>query len=119
MPSASERDPWLYVEDMLGFAEQAGAYAGNREADALRTDAMRWDALLHKLVLLGEASAKVPESIRRLAPDLPWRNIVATRNRVIHAYLGVDAEIVHSIVRDDLPALIAALHLLLLQRPAP
>ncbi len=117
MPSPSERDPWLYVQDMLAFAEQAIGYAEQRAPDSLRAEPMRWDALLHKLVLLGEAAVKVPQDLRSLAPSLPWRSIVATRNRVIHAYLGVDAEIVHSIVHDDLPLLVKALQELLQQGP--
>ena len=117
MRSASERDPWLYVDDMRHFAERVQAYAGDKSAEALCSEPMRWDALLHNLALLGEACSKVPDAIRQLAPGLPWRSLIATRNRVIHAYLGVDSDIVHSIVRDDLPVLREALRALLQQRP--
>ena len=40
-----------------------------------------------------------------LAPALPWRQVVGTRNRLAHAYLGIDADTVWDIVANELPAL--------------
>ena len=42
-------------------------------------------------------------------PEIPWRVMVATRNRFIHAYLGIDDDITWSIIRDDIPDLLASL----------
>jgi uncharacterized protein with HEPN domain len=47
--------------------------------------------------------------VRLAHPDVPWRLIVATRNRLIHGYLGIDNDTLWSIVRDDLPALLEQL----------
>lgn len=74
---------------------------------------MRYDAILRNLELIGEAATHVPEALRAMAPGVPWRQIVATRNRVAHAYLGISADTVWSILRDDLPALDLALRALL------
>ncbi|MBI4756830.1 MAG: DUF86 domain-containing protein [Betaproteobacteria bacterium] len=43
---------------------------------------------------------------------MPWRLIIATRNRLIHGYLGIDNETLSSIVVDDIPALLAQLRAL-------
>jgi uncharacterized protein with HEPN domain len=45
-------------------------------------------------------------------PENPWRLIVATRNRLIHGYLGIDVDTVWSIVRDDVPAPVPMLRVL-------
>ena len=74
---------------------------------------MRLDATLRKLTLIGEAATRVPESVRDLAPDIPWRKIVGTRNRLMHAYQGTEMSAVWSIVTHDLPALRVALQSLL------
>jgi uncharacterized protein with HEPN domain len=47
--------------------------------------------------------------VRDESPDIPWRQIIATRNRLIHAYLGIDNDTLWSIIRDDVPALRMAL----------
>lgn len=45
----------------------------------------------------------------RPALEVPWRQVIATRNRLIHGYLGIDNDTLWSIVRDDIPALLPAL----------
>lgn len=110
-----ERDISLYVEDMMAFCGKALAYSSALTEATLTVDAMRYDAILRNLELIGEAATHVPETVRAMAPDVPWRQIVATRNRVAHAYLGISADTVWSILRDDLPALAGALSALLAQ----
>ena len=53
---------------------------------------MRYDATLRNIELIGEASTHVPPEVRALAPGLPWRDIIGTRNRLAQAYLGIDAD---------------------------
>ncbi|MFG6430072.1 DUF86 domain-containing protein [Roseateles sp. LYH14W] len=109
----SERDTRLYIEDMLEFCGKALAYSSALTEATLTAEAMRYDAILRNLELIGEAATHVPEALRAMAPDVPWRQIVATRNRVAHAYLGISADTVWSILHDDLPALDLALRALL------
>ena len=105
MPSASERDVRLYLEDMLAFCERVLAYTTDIDQATLVLEGMRYDATLRNLELMGEAATHVPQALRDEAPAIPWRQIIATRNRLIHAYLGIDSDTVWSIVRDDVPAL--------------
>ncbi len=105
MPSPSERDSRLYLEDMLRFCERVIAYRGTLDLSALRADAMRLDAVLRNLELIGEAATHVPQTLRAAHPDIPWRLVIATRNRLIHGYLGIDEDTVWSIVSGDVPAL--------------
>jgi uncharacterized protein with HEPN domain len=119
----SDRDPRLYVEDMLEFCDCALDYAAGISRESLDADRMRYDAILRNLELIGEAATHVTVEQRALAPQLPWREIVATRNRVAHAYLGIAADTVWSILRDDLPTLrlllVALLEALPRSPPAP
>ncbi|MFT4100106.1 MAG: DUF86 domain-containing protein [Burkholderiaceae bacterium] len=61
------------------------------------------------LELIGEAATHVPDEVRTAHGEIPWRMIVATRNRLIHGYLGIDDDTLWSIIRDDVPALIRQL----------
>lgn len=110
---SAERDPRLYVEDMLAFCNTALDYTHGFDQPTLLADRMRYDATLRNLELIGEASTHVPAPIRTMAPDIPWREIVGTRNRLAHAYLGIDADTVWDIVVTELPALRTALQALL------
>ena len=50
--------------------------------------------------------------MREFAPQIPWRLIIATRNRLIHGYLGIDNDTLWSIIRDNTPSLLAELRVL-------
>ncbi len=67
------------------------------------------DATVRNLELIGEAATHIPEAIRALNPAIPWRQLIATRNRLIHGYLGIDNDTLWSIIRDDVPPLMALL----------
>ncbi|TDM07986.1 MAG: nucleotidyltransferase [Ideonella sp. MAG2] len=108
-PLPSGRDPRLYLVDMLDFGRRALDYAGDLSLSEILADQMRYDAILRNLELIGEAATHVPPELRAMASDIPWRKVVGTRNRVAHAYLGIDAQTVWSILRDDLPSLLVAL----------
>lgn len=55
----------------------------------------------------------VPAEVREAHTAIPWRQIVATRNRLIHGYLGIDNDTLWSIVSDDVGPLIEQLRRLL------
>lgn len=103
---------------MLAFCDVVLDYTHGLDQAAFAADRMRLDATLRNLELVGEAATRVPADVRALAPDLQWRKVVATRNRLIHAYLGIDIDTVWSIVIDDVPALRVALVALLQALPA-
>ena len=65
------------------------------------------------LEILGEAARRVPDSIRGSHPSIPWRQIVGTRDRLIHGYDQVDLEVLWIIVQSQLPPLIAQLDAIL------
>jgi uncharacterized protein with HEPN domain len=115
---AAPREWRFYVEDMIAFCDQALGYTHGLDRTSFAADVMRYDATLRKLELIGEAATHVPDAVRQAAPDVPWRMIVALRNRLIHGYLGIDDDTLWSIVCDDLVPLRAELIRLLAARAA-
>jgi len=111
-PSAG-RDERLYLGDMLQFGERDIAYTRDLSLEAVLADTMRYDATLRNLELIGEAATHVSPALRGLAPEIEWRQIVGTRNRVAHAYLGIEAETVWLIVTQHLPVLCVQLRSLI------
>lgn len=109
------RDWRLYIEDMLQFAEKAIAYTEGLDQAAFVADERTYDATLRNIELIGEAATHVPDQARRAHPEVEWQRIVATRNRVAHAYLGIDDDVIWDIIKTDLPDLLDALKRLLEQ----
>lgn len=66
-------------------------------------------ALVRSIEIIGEAGANVSGAGRAGAPNVPWREIVAMRNRLIHAYFDVNLDILWKTVESDLPPLVSIL----------
>ena len=107
--SPPRREWRFYVDDMIGFAERVLAYTVDTNQQAFVESGIAYDAVLRNLELIGEAATHIPEAVRRAHSDIPWRMIIATRNRLIHAYLGIDDDIIWSIIQEDIPSLLDAL----------
>ncbi|MFC1578906.1 DUF86 domain-containing protein [Pseudomonadota bacterium] len=99
----------FYIRDMIGFTEKCQAYTSGMNQAAFLASGITFDATLRNLELIGEAASGVPDHVRSAHPEIPWRMIIATRNRLIHAYLGIDGDTIWSIIQDDLPALLIGL----------
>jgi uncharacterized protein with HEPN domain len=110
--ATSPREWHFYVNDMVGFCERILTFTQGTERTEFPADAMRYDATVRNIELVGEAATHVPESVRQAHPEIPWRMIIATRNQLIHGYLGIDDDVLWSIVQTDIPALLTNLRLL-------
>lgn len=105
----SERTWQMYVGDMLRFAQRVVEYTDGFDQEKFVASGLTYDATLRNLELIGEAATRIPSEIQATMPQIPWRQIIATRNRVIHGYLGLDNDTLWSIIQTDIPALIAEL----------
>ena len=110
MSDASLREWHFYLEDMIRFAERVLAYTEGFDIDSFVASGMTYDASLRNLELIGEAASHIPNEVRISHPEIPWRMIVATRNRLIHGYLGIDNDTLWSIISQELPELLTKLH---------
>ena len=104
-----EIDALARVQHMLDYAREAEDMAQGRVRADLDTDRMFNLALVRLVEVVGEAASWIESDFRALHPQVPWRDIVATRNRLIHEYYQVDLNRIWRIVQDDVPPLIAQL----------
>lgn len=105
----TSREWRFYLLDMIGFASNVLSYTAGLSKAGFVADSRTYDATLRNLELIGEAARNIPEEVRSAHPEVPWRMIIATRNRLIHAYLGIDEDTIWSIIQDDIPELLEAL----------
>lgn len=94
------------------------------EADAAEDDAkLAFDALLYRLMVIGEAIKALPEDLLALQPRVPWREIARLRDLLAHHYYRVDARVIRRTVEAPLEELMVAVAQLMAaeqasQRPA-
>jgi len=109
----SADDPPIRLRHMLDAARKARQFIEGRTRSDLDKNDMLMLALVRLLEVVGEAAKAVPEDVRRRTPQIAWKDIAGTRDRLIHGYFDVDLDIVWEIVTKDLPPLIAALEQLI------
>ncbi len=94
---------------MLGFADNVITYSNGLSLEAFESTGLNYDATVRNLELIGKAAMHIPIEVREQYSLIPWRQIIATRNRLIHGYLGIDNDILWSILQDDVPLIISEL----------
>ena len=108
-PDQPGREWRFYIDDMIKFAERVLSYTTDIDQQTFVASGITYDAVLRNLELIGEAATHIPGTTRASYPDIPWRMIIATRNRLIHAYLGIDDDVIWSIIQDNIPELLDSL----------
>jgi uncharacterized protein with HEPN domain len=104
-----ERQVGMYLRDMLDAAEKARRFiAGTTQEEFLENDEKIF-AVTRALEVIGEAAKQVPVPVKRRYPEIPWRTVAGTRDKLILAYFDVHTELLWSTVEDDLPVLCAEL----------
>ena len=95
--------------DILRAARLAVTFTGDLDQPAFLNDLKTQSAVLHQLLVLGEAVKRLSEAFRTSHPAIPWRMIAGMRDKLIHAYDAVDLDEVWKTVSIDIPHLITLL----------
>lgn len=80
-------------------------YVGSVTFENFNKDQKTIDAVVRNLEIIGEAAKNISEEFIEKYSDLPWREMVSMRNKVIHEYFGVDISILWQTIKEDLPGL--------------
>ena len=98
------RDPRERLLDMLEAIERIERHAAKGRAEFEKDELIQtW--MVHHLQIVGEAAAKLSRDFQEQHSSIPWPQVVAMRNVLVHDYFGVDLEEVWRVVERDLPEL--------------
>lgn len=101
----AKRDVGLYLEDILESIKRIEQYTHNISEKEFSNNGDKQDAVVYRLEVIGEAIKNIPQAYRSNHPEVPWRDIAKTRDKIIHHYFEVDCEQVWTIIQNDLQPL--------------
>ena len=110
------RDDALLL-DMLVAARKAARFVDGLTYSQYERSDLHQNALFKALEIVGEAASRVSEATKEAHPEIPWREIVGLRNRIVHVYFEIDLGVVWQIAHEDIPDLIARLEPLVPPEP--
>ena len=93
--------------DILLACREAEDYVRGVSWEEFQEDRKLQRALCMVLEIVGEAARAVSKECKARHKDIPWRDLVGIRNRIIHEYFRLDLKIIWEIARKDIPALLA------------
>jgi uncharacterized protein with HEPN domain len=95
--------------DMLQSAQIVMDYLKGRSQNELAIDLQFQDAMIRRLLIIGEAAKRVSETTRQTLTSIPWVAISGMRNRLVHEYDEIDLDVVWDTAVNSLPILILEL----------
>ncbi len=99
---------YVYLGHMIECVEHIEEWMQEGK-DVFLNDIKTKDAVLRNLQTLAESAKRLSDDIKRKEPDVNWKKIIGFRNIIVHDYLGLDLDLVWSIMEYDLPTLKSAI----------
>ena len=94
-----------YLQDIFQSLEKAEEFIRGLEFEEFKKDEKTIFATIRALEVIGEATKRIPNSLKNRYPDVPWQEMAGIRDKLIHDYFGVNIEVVWNTVKQDLPSL--------------
>ncbi|AKG92151.1 hypothetical protein GAH_00502 [Geoglobus ahangari] len=99
------RDYRLFLKDIIEAMEAIESFVGDMGYEGFVKNDLVRSAVVRKLEIIGEAAKNIPDDIRERYPLLPWKRMAGMRDRLIHAYFGVDYKLVWDAIKYEIPRL--------------
>ena len=98
---------------MIDFGETVLAYTDGMDETTFFTGDLTYHATIHNILLIGEAASNIPSDVMNEHSNIPWGDIIGTRNRIVHGYRDLNQTVIWKIIQTDIPTLIPQLEQLL------
>ncbi len=107
------------LHDIVEAARLIADFVEGVDHQSFLSDAKTQSAVVHQLLVIGEAVKRLSPQLRDNHPQVPWSLIARTRDMLIHHYEAVDLEEVWRIVQRSVPDLVPTLEALLAENHDP
>lgn len=95
----------VFVNHLLDSARAIEEFSKGLSKSDLDSNRLKRSAIVREIEVIREAAKNLSDDFRNKHKDIPWKEIIGTRDKMIHHYFGVNADVVWDIIKKDVPDL--------------
>jgi len=95
----------VFIEHILDSINAIEKFSKNINREKLLRNRLKQSAIVREIEIIGEAVKNISQGLKNKYPEVQWKEIAGTRDKMIHHYFGVDLNIIWDIIKTDLPDL--------------
>src|SRR3989344_4091759 len=100
-----KRDHRLFIKDIIAAMEYIEKFVGDMALEELEADEKTSSAVIRKFEIIGEAVKHIPNKVKEEHKGIQWKSMTGMRDRLIHAYFGIDYKLVWAAIKNEIPKL--------------
>ena len=93
------------IEHILDSIAAIESFSKNMKKEKLISSRLKQSAIVREIEIIGEAVKNISKNLKNKHPEIEWKEIVGTRDKMIHHYFGVDLNIIWNIIKINIPDL--------------
>ena len=101
----SKKGDLIFIKHILESIKAIEDFSKGLTKEKLISSRLKQSAIVREIEIIGEAVKNISNSLKEKYKEITWKEIVGTRDKMIHHYFGVDLDIVFGIIKNDLPIL--------------
>lgn len=99
------KDEKVYIQHILDSIDKIEGYTQGVGKEKFLKQSLIQDAIIRNIEIIGEAVKLISNETKVKNANIPWKDIVGMRDKLIHAYFGVDLDAVWETLKKDIPSL--------------
>jgi len=99
------KDIAIFIEHITESIDKIEEYSENLTKEKLIKDSIIQDAIVRRIEIIGEAAKNLSDDFKEKNSFIPWREIIGTRDKIIHHYFGVNLDMIWEIITINIPDL--------------
>jgi uncharacterized protein with HEPN domain len=100
-----KREVGDYIQDIVDAISKGMRFVEDMKYEDFIHDDKTVFAVIRAIEVIGEAVKNIPNDVKDKYPEIPWREMAGMRNKLIHAYFGVDIKKVWKAIKEEIPPL--------------